>query len=101
MSKEKIMGGWDKAIEKIIDMEKVGRKTNKLTPIQKLEKIIDDLYDKGKPFRKLSLYEIRLLQELYYFEHLITFDTTVANVARELGFNVELDEKGINYEISV
>ena len=73
----------------------------KSTPIQKLEKIIDDLCDKGKPYKKLSLYEMRLLQELYYFEYLITFDTTVANVARELGFNVELDEKGINYEISV
>ena len=73
----------------------------KLIPIQKLEKIIDDLCDKGKTKKKLSLHEMRLLQELYYFEHLITFDTTVANVARELGFNVELDEKGINYEISL
>jgi hypothetical protein len=79
----------------------VGRKMNKLTPIKKLEKIIDDLCDKGKPYKKLSLHEMRLLQELYYFEHLITFDTTVANVARKLGFNVELDKKGINYEISV
>ena len=73
----------------------------KVAPIQKLEKIIDDWCDNGKPYKKLSLYEMRQLQKLYYFEHLITFDTTVANVARELGFNVELDEKGINYEISV
>jgi hypothetical protein len=46
---------------------------DKLTPIKKLEKIIDDLCDKGKPYKKLSLHEMRLLQELYYFEHLITF----------------------------
>ena len=70
-------------------------------PLKRLERIIDDFCDKGKTYKKLTPYEMRLLQELYYFEHLITFNTSVANVAKSIGFNVELDDNGINYEISL
>lgn len=69
--------------------------------IKRLEKIIDNYCDKGKAYKNLSPYEMRLLQKLYYFEHLITFDTAVANVAKQLGFYVELDQDGINYEIYI
>ena len=74
---------------------------SKLTPIEKLTKILIACQDKGKLYKNLSPYEMNLLIELQIFKHLITFDTNVANVAKELGFEVKLDEQGINYEISV
>ena len=73
----------------------------KLTPMQKLTKILITCQDKGKLYKNLTPYEMKLLIELQIFKHLTTFDSNVANVAKELGFSVELDEQGINYEISL
>lgn len=75
---------------------------SKLTPMQKLTKILDRCLDNGNfLYKNLTPYEMKLLIELQIFKHLTTFDSKVANVAKELGFEVKLDEQGINYEISV
>ena len=72
---------------------------SKLTPMQKLTKILDRCLDKGSLYKNLTPYEMKLLIELQIFKHLTTFDSNVDNVAKELGFEVKLDEQGINYEI--
>lgn len=78
---------------------------NKLTPLQKLEKITDEWID-GKRYKKLTPFEMDALLEMYETIKnergpFVTFLSAVAEVAEGIGFNVELDEQGINYEISV
>jgi hypothetical protein len=83
----------------------VGRKMKKLTPIQKLEKIVDDWTDNGKRYKKLTPYEMNMLIDVYaavdFGHEFLTFNSAVANVAESLGFKVKEDEHKVNYEISV
>lgn len=78
---------------------------NKLTPLQKLDKITDEWID-GKRYKKLTPFEMDALLAMY--ETLknergpfATFLSAVAEVAERIGFKVQLDENGVNYEISV
>lgn len=78
---------------------------SKLTPIEKLERIVDDWADNGKRYKKLTPYEMNMLIDVcaaVAFGHeFLTFNSAVANVAKSLGFKVKEDEHRINYEISV
>ena len=78
---------------------------SKLTPMQKLEKITDEWID-GKRYKKLTPFEMGALLAMYETIKnergtFVTFLSAVAEAAEGIGFSVELDEQGINYEISV
>lgn len=72
-------------------------------PIKKLEKIVDNWADNGKRYKKLTPYEMNTLISMYaaldFGHEFSTFISAVACVAEELGFEVKLDEHGVNYEI--
>ena len=78
---------------------------SKLTPIEKLEKIVDDWTDNGKRYKKLTPYEMNMLINVYaavdFGHEFLTFNSAVAKVAESLGFKVKEDEHKLNYEISV
>ena len=75
----------------------------KVNPIKKLEKVVNAWADYGKRYKKLTPYEmntlISLCSSLASGHEFITFISAVANVAEELGFDVKLDDQGVNYEI--
>lgn len=77
----------------------------KVTPVRKLEKIVDDWTDNGKRYKKLTPYEMNMLIGVYAAvdlgDEFLTFNSAVANVAKSLGFKVKEDEHRLNYEISV
>lgn len=75
----------------------------KLTPMQKLEKITDEWID-GKRYKKLTPFEMDALLAMYETIKnergpFVTFLSAVAEVAEGIGFKIQLDEDGVNYEI--
>lgn len=78
---------------------------NKLTPIEKLERIVDDWTENGKRYKKLTPYEMNMLISVYaavdFGHEFLTFNSAVAKVAKSLGFKVQEDEHKLNYEINI
>ena len=77
----------------------------KITPIQKLKKIVNEWNYNGKPYKKLTPYEMNMLISVCMYldsgHTFLTFNSAVAKVAESLGFKVKEDEHRLNYEISV